>query len=905
MARSFVGAGADERSGLALDPEVSYHGTHVAGIAAGNAQTTAPAGNDHNQTAGLSGVAPRAQIGNYRVFNVPTPVGHVSNTPEIVAAFEAAVRDGMDVINFSGGGPQTDPASDALIEAVRNVSAAGVVPVISAGNDRDDYGLGTAGSPGTAPDAISVAALSNNHVFAPALTVTAPDAPAALKRVPFVRSADPATPAAWGSSDQQLVDVGTIVGVDGQPVPRNLCGEPKNLDGGPTPLPPNSLTGAIALVSRGTCTFALKAARVKAAGATGLVIVDNRSGEANGIPIQLAVPGGMVADADGAAIRAYLAAHAGRSTVRIGRQPEELVTGRGGVVTSFSSAGLTAYGHLLKPDVGAPGGQILSSTLAFAGGPFAVFDGTSMAAPHVAGVVALLRQRHPGWTPGQVKSAVVATAATAWGDTAHTVEAPVLTAGAGLTDVVAANDPKIFTDPVSLSYSDLNVNRGQAGRSLLLGISDAGDGAGTWTIEVRAQAQTSGVEIIVPGSITLAPGGDVQIPVTARASAGAAAGETYGMLILRRGATTRKVPYAMLVTRPGLASAPVLPLEQFQVGTTKTGVSRASAYRYPAAAFGPSPSYFGPPVNEDGGEKLYRIQLSDPSVNVGAAVIVSSPGSLVHPWMLGSPDENDVQGYAGTPVNVNNLTIDYPLDIGAAAAVFPRTKSYYVSVDSGRDPFTGQSLAGTYVLRAWVNDLQPPLLGLITRRVSSGRPTLALRVVDLGSGVDPFSLVIGYGRVLVAAAAYDHETGVALFPIPGDAPGLRAGKRRLDASGADFQEAKNVDSVGDDLLPNTAFASGPDHRREPPDRLLDRARDLRVHDGPNEDDRDRGLESRRALGPVLPRRESPRDRPPGQLESLQRELEPRRRCEGQIHAARGRHGREGPQGRGAARRARL
>ena len=173
VARAFVGAGADERSRLAVDPRVSFHGTHVAGIAAGNAGTTAPAGADHPETAGLSGVAPRAYIGNYRVFNVPTGVGHVGNTPEIVAAFEAAVKDGMDVINFSGGGPQTDPLSDALVEAVRNVAAAGVVPVISAGNDRDDYGLGSAGSPGTAADAISVAALSNSHVFAPALGVTA------------------------------------------------------------------------------------------------------------------------------------------------------------------------------------------------------------------------------------------------------------------------------------------------------------------------------------------------------------------------------------------------------------------------------------------------------------------------------------------------------------------------------------------------------------------------------------------------------------------------------------------------------------------------------------------------------------------------------------------------------------
>ncbi len=591
-------------------------------------------------------------------------------------------------------------------------------------------------------------------------------------------------------------------------MPGNLCGPPSNRDGGPSQLPAGSLNGAIALASRGSCTFALKAERVKAAGAIGLVVADNRPGEANGIPIELAVPAGMISDLDGASLRAYLAGSAGRTSVRIGRNPEELATGRGGVVTSFSSAGLTAYGHLLKPDVGAPGGQILSSTLQFAGGPFAVFDGTSMAAPHVAGGVALLRQRHPSWTPGQVKSAVVSTAGTAWGNTARTVEAPVLTSGAGLTDLVAANDPKLFTDPVSLSYSDLNVNRGQASKSLLVGISDAGDGAGTWTIEIKAQAQPSGVEIIVPGSITLAPGGDVQIPVTARASGAAAAGEAYGMLLLRRGATTRKIPYALLVTRPGLAAAPVLPLEQFQIGTTKTGVSRASAYRYPAAAFGPSPSYFGPPVNEDGGEKLYRIQLHDPSVNVGAAVIDSSPGSLVHPWMLGSPDENDVQGYAGTPVNVNNLTIDYPLDIGAAAAVFPRTKSYYVSVDSGRDQFTGRSLAGSYLLRSWVNDLQPPLLGLITNRVSSGRSTLALRVVDLGAGVDPFSIVIGYGRVLVAAAAYDHVTGIALFPIPGNVSGLQSGKRRLDASAADFQEAKNVDTVGEDLLPNTAYASG-------------------------------------------------------------------------------------------------
>ena len=809
VARSFVGAGADDRTKLAVDPQASFHGTHVAGIAAGNSGTTAPAGADHPQTTGLSGVAPRAYIGNYRVFNVPTPVGHVGNTPEIVAAFEAAVQDGMDVINFSGGGPQTDPLSDALIEAVRNVSAAGVVPVISAGNDRDDYGVGSAGSPGSAPDAISVAALSNSHVYAAALAVNAPGAPEPLTRIPFARTAGPATPAAWATADQTIVDVGTILGTNGQPVPRDLCGPPGNLDGGPSPLPAGSLSGAIALVSRGTCTFALKSSRVKAAGGIGIVFVDNRPGEANPIPVQLDVRGGMIADLDGQQLRAFLAGRGGRTTVRIGGGPRDLSTGRGGVVTSFSSAGLTAFGHLLKPDVGAPGGQILSATLPSAGGPFAVFDGTSMAAPHVAGAAALLLQRHPNWSPQQVKSALVSTAAAAWADTARTVEAPVLTSGSGEVDLLAANDPKLFTDPVSLSYSDMNVNRGAASKSLLLALSDAGDGAGTWTIEVKAQSQPSGVQIVVPGAVSIAPGGSAQIPVTANAAANATAGEAYGFLLLRRGSVTRKVAYAILVTRPGLESAPVIPLRQIQQGDTRRGVSRASVYKYPAAAFGPAPNYTGAPVNEDGGETLYRIRLDEPAVNVGAAVIVSTPGSLIHPWFLGSADENDVQGYAGLPVNVNNLTIDYPLDIGAAGTVFPRTKAYYVAVDSGRDLFTGRSLGGAYVLQAWVDDVQPPLLGLLTTRVSAGRPTIALRVVDLGSGVDPYSLVIGYGQTLVGAVAYDPVSGIALFPIPNEAPQLRAGKRQVQASAADFQEAKNVDSVGDELLPNTAFAGGP------------------------------------------------------------------------------------------------
>src|SRR5437867_1417649 len=230
VARVFPGPNAGQPGRLAVDPKSSFHGTHVAGIAAGVSGTTAPAGADHPTVTGLSGVAPRAWLGNYRVFTVPTPIGHVANTPEIVAAFEAAVNDGMNVVNFSGGGPQVDPANDALVEAVHDLAAAGVVPVIAAGNDRDEFGTGSAGSPGTAPDAISVAAVSDTHVFGAALSATTADAPAFLRGIPFEGANGARPPSGWESADQALVDVGSIAGTDGKPVERHLCGPPGRLD---------------------------------------------------------------------------------------------------------------------------------------------------------------------------------------------------------------------------------------------------------------------------------------------------------------------------------------------------------------------------------------------------------------------------------------------------------------------------------------------------------------------------------------------------------------------------------------------------------------------------------------------------------------------------------------------------
>ncbi len=332
---------------------------------------------------------------------------------------------------------------------------------------------------------------------------------------------------------------------------------------------------------------------------------------------------------------------------------------------------------------------------------------------------------------------------------------------------------------------------------------------------MHAQSSPAGVGVDVPGLVSVAPGGRVHLTVVAHASADATPGDAYGFVVLTRGDVVRRVPYAFLVTRPGLATAPVVKLKQIQTGDTRTGTSRASVYRYPAAPFGPAPDYVGAPIHEDGAEQLYVLRITKPVANAGAAILAQSPGALVHPWLLGSPDENDVQGYAGTPANVNSLSLDYQFDVAAAATLMPRIGTYYVAVDSGRELFTNRSLAGKYVLWSWQNDVLPPLLGLLTTKVAAGRPTLALRILDVGSsifepgaGVDPFSLVISYGNVLIGAAAYDAASGIALYPLPSGAPALQAGKRPLLAVASDFQEAKNLDTSGADITPNTAYANG-------------------------------------------------------------------------------------------------
>jgi subtilisin family serine protease len=147
-------------------------------------------------------------------------------------------------------------------------------------------------------------------------------------------------------------------------------------------------------------------------------------------------------------------------------------------IAGFSSSGPTPISLQMKPDVSAPGVDITSSVPAHEGS-WASFSGTSMAAPHVAGAAALLLQRNPDWTPAQVKSALVLTAKPV---PSPQTELPTTREGAGLIQVPAANTPLIFAAPTGLTFGLLHTGV-TASRSVAL--TDAGGGAGTWTVTVR------------------------------------------------------------------------------------------------------------------------------------------------------------------------------------------------------------------------------------------------------------------------------------------------------------------------------------------------------------------------------------------------------------------------------------
>lgn len=329
------------------------HGSHVAGIIGAN-----------DSTNGLKGVAPEVSFGAYRVFGC---AGSTSGDI-MIAAMERALADGMQVVNMSIGSAYQWPQYPTAMAATRLVNK-GVVVVASIGNNGAN-GLYAAGAPGLGTKVIGVASYDNIDVFLPYFTVND-------RNIGYMTMTFSANPPVTGT--EEIVYIGQACNAD------TLLADP---------------AGKAALAVRGTCSFAEKALRAINAGATSVVIYNNVSGVVAGTlgsTIGSSVPVVGISRADGLFIRAQIAPITMTWTDLQGSFPSPT----GGLISSFSSYGLSPD-LTLKPDLGAPGGNIYSTYPLELGG-YATMSGTSMSSPHVAGAVALLLQAKPKTSPQLVR----------------------------------------------------------------------------------------------------------------------------------------------------------------------------------------------------------------------------------------------------------------------------------------------------------------------------------------------------------------------------------------------------------------------------------------------------------------------------------------------------------------------
>jgi len=368
--------------------DCNEHGSHVAGTAAGFGVTTAGAtyAGPYDTTMVpsslriLPGVAPKALLYAIRVF------GCTGSTDVVVQAIDWALdpngdmnmSDHLDVINMSLGSNNGGLSSlDAM--ASENASLAGMIVVAASGNANDSYMITSA--PAVANRAISVAASWDGGEPAGQVAVTAP---------PAIVGNYFAVPAAFGPSVTPLS--GTVV----RSIPNNGCAAFTNAA---------AITGHIALVDRGTCGFTVKVAFAQAAGATSVIMVDNTPEvpiTMGGTDPTITIPSVMISQSDGLLIKAQLG---------VGVSASLSTVGGGDLMASFSSRGPSSNMPVgLKPDITAPGVNIVSAQSGItAGGIIAgnqslTISGTSMATPHVAGQMALLKQLHPTWSVEELKA---------------------------------------------------------------------------------------------------------------------------------------------------------------------------------------------------------------------------------------------------------------------------------------------------------------------------------------------------------------------------------------------------------------------------------------------------------------------------------------------------------------------
>ncbi len=373
-----------------VDPEDgNNHGSHTASTAGGNAVTITYAGADGEYSAdfSISGVAPHANIISYKAcFDIPlVGLGGCLNL-STAAAIDQAVGDGVDVINYSIGGASGDPWSDSGGTAFLSALASNVLVAVAAGNDGP--GPETVGSPSNAPWVTSVAATKHDRALTNSISGMTDSGGAPLSDI-------------IGTSYNAGYGPAQVVYAGDYPNSGDAALCEAAFDSG-------TFSGEIVICDRGVNARVDKCTNVGAGGAGGCILANDIASGASTNADPHTIPSVHISYENGLLLKAHLTENpnlqATISDTNIGSDPAF-----GDIMAGFSSRGpdATVY-DVLKPDIGAPGVDILAAYAA-ANGDHGLLSGTSMASPHVAGTFALMRSLHPTWSPTEVRSALMLT----------------------------------------------------------------------------------------------------------------------------------------------------------------------------------------------------------------------------------------------------------------------------------------------------------------------------------------------------------------------------------------------------------------------------------------------------------------------------------------------------------------
>lgn len=593
------------------------HGTHTATTAAGNANVQA---NVNGVPMGVaSGIAPRARIAAYKVcwsYQDPANTALPKNscfTGDNVAAIEKAVKDGVDVLNYSISGSQTS-VNDAVELAFLGAANAGVYVAASAGNSGPANAVAHLG-----PWLTTVGASTHDRFNAASVTLGDEQS---FQGASLNAAALPQTAVIYARNAAKA-------GAD--PVLAARCYGSAD---GVSVLDPLKVAGKVVLCERGAIALVNKGQAVRETGGVGMIIGNVDGFSDTLVSIDHQIPAIHVTIADTKKIMTYVGAN---EAPTVGMSVFKAIKGTTAapMMANFSSRGPNrGYASMLKPDLTAPGVDILAGYVpnltqeqrnqvaAGAAAPAAwdFLQGTSMSSPHVAGLGALLKQQHPDWSPAMIKSALMTTGALTFNDGLAGAQNGQLPWAQGAGHVVPnkATDPGLVYDITPTDYtrflcgiglpsipaatctavgkvSETQLNLPSITVGSVLGkttVNRTVTNVTGQTTTFTATAAAPGFEVTVtPSSLTLAPGASATFAVNVSRTTAPSNTWSYGALNWTNG--THNVRSPLTVRSVGLSVASLLYSEQssgrfmYTMGTGFAGAMTSAVAGLKAATVKP------------------------------------------------------------------------------------------------------------------------------------------------------------------------------------------------------------------------------------------------------------------------------------------------------------------------------